>query len=407
MIHPENDVLITGIGLISSLGEGVDAHLRRLGAGATPQPVLEAERFAPYFVHPLPPVDWSLQIPKKGDQRQMETWQKLGVYAAGLALADAGVAPDEATRAGVDMIVAAGGGERDLSVDALGMARARGANDPQPLLNELLSSELRPTLFLAQLSNLLAGNISIVHKVTGSSRTFMGEEGAGVSAVQTAQARIAGGQSRITLVGAAFSAERKDLLLNHELGGLLLRDAWAPVLSREAAGGGLAVGSVGAFLVLESASHAATRGAVPYARLSRVAGDRGRRDEAAFRQRLGALLEASGARNGELLILSGASGLAPETGMERLVLAERFPHAALRAYGSALGHSFEAQFTAGIALGAAALSRGALPSPFEGGEERPAAFAPRQALVTTVGHVRGEGVCLLERPGTDRRGAAG
>src|ERR1700734_4050117 len=33
-------------------------------------------------------------------------------------------------------------------------------------------------LFLAQLSNLLAGDISIVHGVTGSSRTFMGEEGA-------------------------------------------------------------------------------------------------------------------------------------------------------------------------------------------------------------------------------------
>ena len=43
-------------------------------------------------------------------------------------------------------------------------------------------SDLRPTLFLAQLSNLLAGNISIVHGVTGSSRTFMGEEAAGVDA---------------------------------------------------------------------------------------------------------------------------------------------------------------------------------------------------------------------------------
>jgi len=44
---------------------------------------------------------------------------------------------------------------------------------------------LRPTLFLAQLSNLLAGNISIVHGVTGSSRTFMGEEVAGVDAVRS------------------------------------------------------------------------------------------------------------------------------------------------------------------------------------------------------------------------------
>ena len=52
-------------------------------------------------------------------------------------------------------------------------------------------NDLRPTLFLAQLSNLLAGNISIVHGVTGSSRTFMGEETAGVDAVRIAFARIA------------------------------------------------------------------------------------------------------------------------------------------------------------------------------------------------------------------------
>ena len=32
--------------------------------------------------------------PEKSDQRQMEPWQRLGVYAAGLALADAGVKAD-------------------------------------------------------------------------------------------------------------------------------------------------------------------------------------------------------------------------------------------------------------------------------------------------------------------------
>ncbi len=57
-------------------------------------------------------------------------------------------------------------------------------------------NDLRPTLFLAQLSNLLAGNISIVHGVTGSSRTFMGEESAGVDAVRIALARIAAGTKR-------------------------------------------------------------------------------------------------------------------------------------------------------------------------------------------------------------------
>ena len=102
------------------------------------------------------------------------------------------------------------------------------------LLNEKLTTELRPTLFLAQLSNLLAGNISIVHKVTGSSRTFMGEEGSGVSAVDTAAARIRSGQSTHALVGGAFNAEHPDTLLSYELGGYLHRGAWRPVWEREA-----------------------------------------------------------------------------------------------------------------------------------------------------------------------------
>ncbi|KQT54130.1 3-oxoacyl-ACP synthase [Aureimonas sp. Leaf454] len=399
MTERAEDVLITGIGLVSSLGEGIEAHLDRLTGSAVPQPEIEADRFAPYFVHPLPPIDWSQQIPKKGDQRQMETWQKLGTYAAGLALADAGVAPDEETRAGVDMIVAAGGGERDQTVDALVMSRARGQDAPQALVNELLSTELRPTLFLAQLSNLLAGNISIVHKVTGSSRTFMGEEGAGISAIATAAARIRSGQSGICLVGGAFSAERKDLLTNYEMGGFLLKDTWSPVFGRAPGADGFTVGSVGAFLVLESASHASARGSAAYARLDGVFGDRGKRDKASLDQRFDALIEKAHLRDCDLLILSGATGLADLSEVERSVLRRHFPEAALRSYGTLLGQSFEAQFSAGIALAAAALARRQGLPPFDGRVENQVRFTPSTALVTTVGHVQAEGICILSALG--------
>ncbi|MEF2071463.1 beta-ketoacyl-ACP synthase [Consotaella aegiceratis] len=393
---PAHDVLITGIGLVSSLGEGIAAHADVLFGAPAPRPVVERERFAPYFVHPLPPVDWSSQIPKKGDQRQMETWQRLGTFAAGLALDDASVAKDEAERATVDMIVAAGGGERDPAVDALVMERSRGLANPQPVINETLGNELRPTLFLAQLSNLLAGNISIVHKVTGSSRTFMGEEGAGISAIATAARRIAAGQSQICLVGGAYSAERKDLLHSYALGGFLLSDEWRPVLQRDTAEGGFAPGAVGAFLVLESAEHAAERGVRAYARLGRVAADRGRRDGDRLKNRLGGLLdELDLAAAEDVLVLSGASGVAGITQAERDVLGERLPGAPLRAYETMLGHSFEAQFPAGIALAALALSRGASYAAFDARSEAAATLPPKQALVTTVGHVQAEGVCLL------------
>ena len=74
------------------------------------------------------------------------------------------------------MIVAAGGGERDGKVDITSSRECASAPNPRRYLNQRLMSDLRPTLFLTQLSNLMAGNISIVHGVTGSSRTFMGEE---------------------------------------------------------------------------------------------------------------------------------------------------------------------------------------------------------------------------------------
>ena len=57
-------------------------------------------------------------------------------------------------------------------------------------LNERLMNDLRPTLFLTQLSNLLAGNIAIVHGVSGTSRTFMGEEAASIDAARIALAQI-------------------------------------------------------------------------------------------------------------------------------------------------------------------------------------------------------------------------
>ncbi len=178
------------------------------------------------------PIDFDKQIPKKGDQRQMEPWQRIGTYAAGLALESANAKGQSELVSRMDMIVAAGGGERDVAVDGAILTGLPGAADPGRFLNDRLMNDLRPTLFLAQLSNLLAGNISIVHGVTGSSRTFMGEESAGIDAVRIALARIQAGQSDIALVGGAHNGERKDLFMLYEAGGYNLRAPFRPVWER-------------------------------------------------------------------------------------------------------------------------------------------------------------------------------
>src|SRR3954470_3640186 len=108
------EVWITGIGIVSSLGEGLDAHWDALNARRIN---IDDKRFAPYIVHPLAPVSFDAQIPKKGDVRQMEAWQRIGTYTAGLALDSAGVKGNQEILGRMDMIVAAGGGERDVAVD--------------------------------------------------------------------------------------------------------------------------------------------------------------------------------------------------------------------------------------------------------------------------------------------------
>src|SRR5829696_8983168 len=229
MVEAARAVLVTGIGLVSCLGEGPDAHWQRLMQA---RPSADTTTFAPYVVHPLAPIELDRQIPKKGDQRQMEPWQRIGTFAAGLALDSAGAKGNAELLAKMDMIVAAGGGERDLAVDSAILSERGKAASPDAFLNERLMNDLRPTLFLAQLSNLLAGNISIVHGVTGSSRTFMGEEPAGVDAVRIALSRIQAGQSDIALVGGSHNAERKDLMMLYESGGYLLKDKFRPVWER-------------------------------------------------------------------------------------------------------------------------------------------------------------------------------
>jgi 3-oxoacyl-[acyl-carrier-protein] synthase II len=388
------DVVITGIGLVSSLGEGNEAHWQKLTA-AGQQPVIDTTRFSPYTVHPLPEIDWGLQIPKRGDQRQMETWQRLGTYGAGLALDDARMKGDDALCSTMDMVVAAAGGERDVAVDAAILAASLARTDLGILLNEKLTTELRPTLFLAQLSNLLAGNISIVHKVTGSSRTFMGEEGSGVSAVDTAAARIRSGQSTHALVGAAFNAEHPDMLLSYELGRYLDRGAWRPLWDREGSeGGGVVSGSGAAFLVLESREHADQRGASAYARLAKVASGNARRADG-FAGAIARLIVAADPAGESTLAISGASGAHNATRAEREAL-DSAGGRAVRGFSTLTGHLKEAQFPFAIALAALAIKAGSGYPAFDANVEKEFAGKPDAVLATAIGFDRYEGAALVQ-----------
>jgi 3-oxoacyl-[acyl-carrier-protein] synthase II len=313
-----------------------------------------------------------------------------------LALSDAGILHQADLLDRTDMIVAAGGGERDIAADDAILTGLLTAAERGAFLNERLMSDLRPTLFLAQLPNLLAGNISIVHGVVGSSRTFLGEESAGVDAVRIAWERIAAGQSELTLVGGAYNGCRWDILLIFEEAGAPLRGSFAPVGER-GPHGGMALASLGAFLMLESREHAQERGARPRARITSVQSDRNRRRPGEIETTLRGQFDAltPGLDRAHAGIVSGATGVEPATSAERQVLGEiGLP---VRATGTYIGHGFEAQFTANLAIACAALEHGKLWAPAGGADEGLSGSDVSQIVVTGVGNWRGEGLALLER----------
>jgi 3-oxoacyl-[acyl-carrier-protein] synthase II len=309
-------VCITGVGLISSLGVGREAHLP-LGPG-----LRDAENFAPFSIHRLPALGMETVIPRR-EYRQMENFQRLGTYAAGLAIADADAT---ALVAGMDLVVAAGGGERDWALDETIQAELLSIppETREAWLHQKLADGLRPTLFLAQLPNLLAGSISIVHNVAGSSRTLMGEEGAGAEAIRVAAARIAAGTAEMVLVGAGFIAERWDVHL--VFAAALHRGPWCPAAERQA----MVLGSQAGFLLLESEAHARARGVRILAALSNVRVDAERSTAPAA-----GLCVAPFAGAGEML-------------------------------ADTLGAGLEAAFPVGVALAALRVAEGAATTPVHG-----------------------------------------
>jgi 3-oxoacyl-[acyl-carrier-protein] synthase II len=224
----------------------------------------------------------------------------------------------------------------------------------------------------------------------------MGEEAAGVDAMRLTFERVAAGQSDISIVGSSFHGPRWDLLLVTELAGNLLKDKFAPVWDR-GQHGGLALASMGASLVLESKEHAEARGAKPLARILGIQSDRNKRQpgeiEATLAQEWSALEPR--VRRNEAVVISGASGLEPPTSAEKKALEKiGLP---IRATGTHIGHGFDTQFLANLAIACETLRQGKLFPASGSGDTGDGPAKITQVAVTSVGNWRGEGIGLIEK----------
>lgn len=94
-------------------------------------------------------------------------------------------------------------------------------------------------------------------------------------------------------------------------------------------------------------------------------------------------------------IFSGSTGMHEIAAREKAVLEHQLAGAAIRGFGGISGHTIEAQFPLGLALAALAIDAKAKVPPFDTAHEAPMKAGTKAAVVTTVGHQRGEGVAVL------------
>jgi 3-oxoacyl-[acyl-carrier-protein] synthase II len=397
-VRPCRDVWITGVCLVSSVGDGPQEHWARLSGPCVP--LLVEQGRTGWLVHPLPTMDFSSQIPSRLDLKRMGLLQALGTYAAGRSLEAAGLKGSPEILSKAVVVISGAGGERDIQLDERIFSEPTRFAD-QVALNEMLSAGTRPSLFLAQLPNLLAGNISILFGVTGGSRTTMGDELAGVHAYKIGYQLVDDGSYDVALVGGAFNAQRPDLLMLYGFGEYAWRYAHQPVALRSQRGGGCMLGTMAAFFVLESADHARARGASPWCRVDGISIQHTRRAKGDVTSALENAWEKLGLYHtmGPAGVISGAAGVSPSTEEEMaalLALAPQLGEARIRIPGSLFGHGMEASFPFNVGIGALALRQGHLYPGLPGDPpDKSSIDALNRVLVTSVGHWRGEAVALL------------
>ena len=261
-------VVITGMGLVSPLGCGVELAWRRLRQGASglrrlPDAMVEGMAAKVAGTVPTlaedPEGGWdpdTAATPK--DQRKMDRFIPFALGAAQQALAQAGWAPaDPRSQARTATVIASGIGGFGAIAEAVRTTDTRG---PQ---------RLSPFTVPSFLVNLAAGHVSIRHGLKGPIGAPVTACAASVQAIGDAARMIRCGEVDVAVCGGTEAA-----IDRVSLGGFAAAKALSTGFADhpaqasrpfDAARDGFVMGEGAGMLVLESLEHALARGATPLA----------------------------------------------------------------------------------------------------------------------------------------------
>ena len=358
-----DDVVVTGLGLVTPLGIGVEATRAALAAGASKlhPPVAPVPSTLPVgCVGTVAGLDPEALLENSHKSLKfMSRDAELGVCAGRLAWLDAGLDGSDVDPEGVGLYVGAGLEPRLIAdyADSIAASQEGPAEpfDPEALLHHGLKS-LDPATMLRSLSNMVAAHISIELGLRGPNSVPTPHAASGAQALGRGLDAIREGDANVVLAGAADAkCDTLGLVTNLQLGILSASpdpaEACAPLTERAF---GTALGEGAAILVLERRDHAEARGARIHATLrgfgevNRAPAEHGDTAEAAgfVRSMQRALEDASVGPDAIELVHPDASGLRRGDAVEAEAIAAVF--------GGSVPSVFSAKPQSGHLLAAAA-----------------------------------------------------
>jgi 3-oxoacyl-[acyl-carrier-protein] synthase II len=370
-------VVVTGVGIVSPLGQSASEHFDALLAGKCGIAAITAFAVGDF------PVKLAGEVRDfKGNKflknrkaiKMMARDIQLSVAAASLAARDARIydGVKDPTRLGVSM----GAGLIPTELDELGAAVAVSVDDHKRFDLRKFGKEglanLFPLWLLKYLPNMLNSHIAIECDAQGPNNCITAGNASGLLAIGEAARVIERGDADLMLAGAAETKIHPLSLARLYLAGKLstaadLAESGTRPFGRNRSGFAASEGA--AALVLEEESHAKARGAKVYARLAGFGSSCGANlveeidadGRAAVESMRSALADARLSGADISAVFADASGLA-EDAFEAAAIARALgPGRTVTATRGATGHMMSASGAADAAVAAMSIDRGALP----------------------------------------------
>ena len=274
------DVWITGVGLLTSVGESAPENWEAFRAGRNGvayHPGEENDSFPDNFFYrgAIPGHEDPPEVPPRlASQRKfLNRSSILGLYAAAEAVACAGLDMSEVAPERKSLYVGAGDFTRVGYVDfyaALKQTAGEAWDVPKPeSLNEAALHKVSPFFLLEGLPNNLFSYLSAMYEFMGPNGSFSSLSSCGAQALENCDRVLRFGEADVGLVVGCGSWAHPVMLLELDGLGILSRAKDGPASFRpfDKRRDGFFPGEGAAALVLESAESARARGAKPLGRV--------------------------------------------------------------------------------------------------------------------------------------------